>query len=221
MGNTFGPKGEILVGPWRHRAVTDSANICTTWGVLYPQYYLLDVPRGYSWRTATSPSAPIVSAKLQCVSYPTVFAQGHAYASEGTGCWSRDLSANGRRTSPSLRSRLSFRQAQALPAQNGQLMLKRNKLDFERGKAAKAENEDRYNGRENRHHDRYGTAGSGKSPASLSSTEVLSKDRLFWSRHFHDDKLRAQALERGAICYLSKPFDGKTLSRCLKTALQD
>jgi hypothetical protein len=39
-------------------------------------------------------------------------------------------------------------------------VLKSHKLEFERGAAAKTENEDRYNGRENRHHDRYGTAGS-------------------------------------------------------------
>jgi hypothetical protein len=42
----------------------------------------------------------------------------------------------------------------------GQLMLKSDKLEFERGAATKTENEDRYNGKENRHHDRYGTAGS-------------------------------------------------------------
>jgi hypothetical protein len=47
-----------------------------------------------------------------------------------------------------------------LSAQNGQLMLKSDTPEFERGAAAKTENEDRYNGRENRHHDRYGTAGS-------------------------------------------------------------
>ena len=41
----------------------------------------------------------------------------------------------------------------ALSAQNGQLMLKSDKFEFERGAAAKAENEDRYNGKENRHHD--------------------------------------------------------------------
>ena len=40
------------------------------------------------------------------------------------------------------------------------VMLKSDKLEFERGAAAKTENEDRYDGRENRHHDRYGTAGS-------------------------------------------------------------
>jgi hypothetical protein len=47
-----------------------------------------------------------------------------------------------------------------LSAQNGQLMLKSDKLEFECGAAAKTKNEDRYNGRANRHHDRYGTAGS-------------------------------------------------------------
>jgi len=47
-----------------------------------------------------------------------------------------------------------------LSAQNGQLMLKSEKLEFQRGAAAKTENEDRHNDRENRHHDRNGTAGS-------------------------------------------------------------
>jgi hypothetical protein len=47
-----------------------------------------------------------------------------------------------------------------LSAQNGQLMLKRDKLEFERGAAAEPENQDRYNGKENRHHDHDGTAGS-------------------------------------------------------------
>jgi hypothetical protein len=45
-------------------------------------------------------------------------------------------------------------------AQNEQLMLKSDKFEFERGAAAKAEGNDQYNGRENRHHNRYGTAGS-------------------------------------------------------------
>jgi hypothetical protein len=48
----------------------------------------------------------------------------------------------------------------ALSAQNDQPMLKSDKLEFERGAAAKTENEDRYKGKENRHHDRDGTAGS-------------------------------------------------------------
>ncbi len=38
---------------------------------------------------------------------------------------------------------------------------------------------------------------------------------------FHDEKVRAQALNRGATCFLSKPFDAETLSRCLKTALKE
>jgi hypothetical protein len=48
----------------------------------------------------------------------------------------------------------------ALPTQHGQLMLKSDKLEFERDAAAKTENQDRYNGKKNRHHDRDGTAGS-------------------------------------------------------------
>jgi FixJ family two-component response regulator len=38
---------------------------------------------------------------------------------------------------------------------------------------------------------------------------------------FHDERVRAQALDRGATCFLSKPFDAETLSRCLKTALKE
>ncbi len=37
-------------------------------------------------------------------------------------------------------------------SQNGLLMLKSDKLEFERGAAAKTGNQDRYNGEENRHH---------------------------------------------------------------------
>src|SRR5262245_35792350 len=55
-------------------------------------------------------------------------------------------------------------------------MLKGDKFEFERGAAAKTENDDGYNAKENRHHDRDGTAGSRKSPASLGPVEILSKD---------------------------------------------
>jgi hypothetical protein len=41
-----------------------------------------------------------------------------------------------------------------LSVQNGQLMLKSDKLEFERSAAAKAEGDNRDNGKENRHHDR-------------------------------------------------------------------
>jgi FixJ family two-component response regulator len=37
---------------------------------------------------------------------------------------------------------------------------------------------------------------------------------------FPDDKIRAQALVRGAVCFLNKPFAGETLLRCLDTALK-
>lgn len=37
---------------------------------------------------------------------------------------------------------------------------------------------------------------------------------------FPDEGIRAQALSRGAICFLTKPFDGETLMRCLDTALK-
>lgn len=36
---------------------------------------------------------------------------------------------------------------------------------------------------------------------------------------FPEERLRTRALEGGAICFLSKPFDGKVLVDCLTTAL--
>jgi FixJ family two-component response regulator len=36
---------------------------------------------------------------------------------------------------------------------------------------------------------------------------------------FPDERIRAQALRAGAICYLTKPFDGDSLVRCLQAAL--
>ena len=47
----------------------------------------------------------------------------------------------------------------ALSAQDGQLMLKRGRFEFERGAVAKTKNEDRSDGRKNRYHVRDGTAG--------------------------------------------------------------
>ena len=37
---------------------------------------------------------------------------------------------------------------------------------------------------------------------------------------FPDDAIEARAMKAGAICYLSKPFDGTTLIQCLERALQ-
>ena len=37
---------------------------------------------------------------------------------------------------------------------------------------------------------------------------------------FPDEKIRARALQAGAICFLSKPFDGPTLVQCLDRALK-
>jgi FixJ family two-component response regulator len=37
---------------------------------------------------------------------------------------------------------------------------------------------------------------------------------------FPDERVRAQALRAGAICYLTKPFDGDSLIQCLQTALK-
>ena len=38
---------------------------------------------------------------------------------------------------------------------------------------------------------------------------------------FPDEKAHAQALVRGAVCFLSKPFDGDALSCCLDVALKN
>jgi FixJ family two-component response regulator len=38
---------------------------------------------------------------------------------------------------------------------------------------------------------------------------------------FPDERVRAQALRAGAICYLTKPFDGDSLIQCLQTALKN
>jgi FixJ family two-component response regulator len=37
---------------------------------------------------------------------------------------------------------------------------------------------------------------------------------------FPDEKIRAQALRAGAICYLAKPFDGESLAQGLQVALK-
>ncbi len=37
---------------------------------------------------------------------------------------------------------------------------------------------------------------------------------------FPDEMARAQALSRGAICYLSKPFESGSLAHCLDIALK-
>jgi FixJ family two-component response regulator len=37
---------------------------------------------------------------------------------------------------------------------------------------------------------------------------------------FPDEKIRAQALRAGAICYLTKPFDGDSLAKGLQVALK-
>jgi FixJ family two-component response regulator len=36
---------------------------------------------------------------------------------------------------------------------------------------------------------------------------------------FPDERVRAEALNRGAVCFLNKPFDGEALVRCLEAAL--
>jgi DNA-binding response OmpR family regulator len=37
---------------------------------------------------------------------------------------------------------------------------------------------------------------------------------------FPDEKIRAQALAAGAICYLTKPFEGESLVQGLQAALK-
>jgi len=37
---------------------------------------------------------------------------------------------------------------------------------------------------------------------------------------FPDERIRAQAMKAGAICFLSKPFDGSTLIQCINNALK-
>ena len=64
--------------------------------------------------------------------------------------------------------------------QNGQLMLKSDKLEFERGAAAKAEGDERNNGKGIVTMTRDGTIGSCKSPASLRCpVESLSNDSAY------------------------------------------
>ena len=36
---------------------------------------------------------------------------------------------------------------------------------------------------------------------------------------FPDERERKQALKAGAVCYLSKPFDGESLLSCIRSAL--
>jgi len=38
---------------------------------------------------------------------------------------------------------------------------------------------------------------------------------------YYNEEIRVEALDRGAICVLSKPLDGETLLNCLNCALQD
>jgi FixJ family two-component response regulator len=38
---------------------------------------------------------------------------------------------------------------------------------------------------------------------------------------FPDERVRKRALRGGAVCYLSKPFDGRSLLNCIRSALSD
>jgi FixJ family two-component response regulator len=37
---------------------------------------------------------------------------------------------------------------------------------------------------------------------------------------FPDERVRAQAMKAGAVCFLSKPFDSSTLIQCIDNALK-
>ena len=37
---------------------------------------------------------------------------------------------------------------------------------------------------------------------------------------FPEEKIKDQALEAGAVAYLAKPFDGKTMIKCLSEAIK-
>jgi FixJ family two-component response regulator len=36
---------------------------------------------------------------------------------------------------------------------------------------------------------------------------------------YPDDKIRKQALDAGAVCFLDKPFDGAAIMQCIERAL--
>jgi 3-oxoacyl-[acyl-carrier protein] reductase len=61
-------------------------------------------------------------------------------------------------------------------------MLKSDKFELKRGAAAKAKGNDRYNRKENRHHNRDGTAGSRKSPAALSPVDFEQGQAMHFCR---------------------------------------
>jgi hypothetical protein len=98
-----------------------------------------------------------------------------------------------------------------LSAQNGQLMLKSDQLEFERGAAAKTEGKDRNNRGENRHHDRHGTAASRKSPAVFSPVEILSKDKECLSKMilFGEGSLRRALSEYVEHFHAERNHQGK------------
>jgi FixJ family two-component response regulator len=43
---------------------------------------------------------------------------------------------------------------------------------------------------------------------------------LIFITAFPDERIRAQVLEAGAVCLLSKPFDGPFLIQCIETAIK-
>ena len=42
---------------------------------------------------------------------------------------------------------------------------------------------------------------------------------VIFTTAFPDQRVRERALSAGALCYLSKPFDGETLRSCIRSAL--
>ena len=61
----------------------------------------------------------------------------------------------------------------------------------------------------------------GMSGVELQSLLIAKGNRtpMIFITAFPDERTRARVLERGAICFLSKPCDGPTLIRCLDKAL--
>jgi FixJ family two-component response regulator len=60
---------------------------------------------------------------------------------------------------------------------------------------------------------------SGVELQSLLRTQGCTVPMIFITA-FPDEKVRARALDAGAVCFLSKPFDGPTLIKYLEAALQ-
>jgi FixJ family two-component response regulator len=62
----------------------------------------------------------------------------------------------------------------------------------------------------------------GMSGVELQSLLIAQGHRtpIIFITAFHEESIRARAMKAGAICFLSKPFEGQTLIECLDTALK-